>query len=408
MRRPAFFALCLLVVGACEVASFPSTPTPAADILIASDMPSSAFPSNIVPLEQAIELAIAQQGEIGGLRLSYMPLDDSLGSTANQAMGVQNINAMIADQRVLGMIGPHNSNVAFTEIPAAIAGDLAILSPSNTNVCLTVPVSYCARNLALLRPNGRDTYFRIAAPEIAQGTAMGRYAANNLRVKRVAAFSEWPNAGPLIIEAFAAELAKAGGKVVLRRDLDQGTLTFNQFLAEATADGADAVYAVTNSGDDHVCVARAQMQRLSFNAKFLVTDGALEDKCLKDAVNPEGILSTTSLVVPDPGTDLATKVFVEAYRKAFPKNSSIADYGFAAYDCARILIAAIKQAIVTNGGHFPSRSMVVKALAALHFVGVTGVYSFDANGDATSPMMSIFEVNKGAWVYKQKISAEHS
>lgn len=409
MKPLPIMALGLLLVAACEGGSTSGTPTAAADIVIASDMPRSAYPSDIIPLEQAIELAIAQRGEIDGFKLSYLPLDDSLGYTANQAMGVQNINAMIADQRILGMIGPYNSNAAFTEIPAANAGDLAILSPSNTNMCLTLTVPYCARNLAVLRPNGHNTYFRIAPPEVAQGTAMGRYAANVLKVKRVAAFSEWSNGGPLVIDAFASELAKAGGTVVVRKDLDSGTATFNKFLAEAQADGADAIYAVTNSSDDHVCVARAQMQRLSFYAKFLITDGALGSTCINDAVGgAEGMLSTTTVVLPDPRTDPAAKAFIDAYREAFPKNPSIPDYGFAAYDCARILIAAIKQAIETSAGHFPSRPQVVKALAASHFTGLTGVYSFDGNGDATSPMMSMYEVQKGDWVYKQQVSAGRS
>ena len=409
MKLRAFLAVGVLLAGAaCQSGSTGGLSSLSADIVIFSDMPSSAFPPDVVPLEQAIELAIAQQREIAGFKLAYRPLDDSLGATANQAMGVQNINAMIADPTVLGMIGPFNSNVAFTEIPAAGAGDLALMSPSNTNVCLTVPVPYCTRDLGVLRPNGHSTYFRIAAPEIAQGTAMGRYAANTLGVKRVAAFSEWPNAGPLIIDAFATELAKAGGKVVLRRDLDQGTATFNQFLAQAKADGAEAVYAVTGDDGDHVCVASAQMRSMSFNAKFLVTDGALGKSCKGDAVDPEGILTTTSVVLPDPGTDPQAKAMIEAYRKAFPENSSIPEYGFAAYDCARILIAAIKQAIEANAGHFPTRSQVVKALAAIHFTGLTGTYAFDPNGDALSPMMSIYEIKKGAWVYQQQVGAGRS
>jgi hypothetical protein len=39
---------------------------------------------------------------------------------------------------------------------------------------------------------------------------------------------------------------------------------------------------------------------------------------------------------------------------------------------------------------------------------VTGTHSFDANGDPISPLMSIYEVQNGRWVYQQQIDASPS
>jgi ABC-type branched-subunit amino acid transport system substrate-binding protein len=70
-----------------------------------------------------------------------------------------------------------------------------------------------------------------------------------------------------------------------------------------------------------------------------------------------------------------------------------------------ILITAIEQAIKANGGHFPQRSQVVEAVSHLHYSGVTGNFSFDANGDAVSPLMSLYVVKNHQWVYQQKLDA---
>jgi len=52
-----------------------------------------------------------------------------------------------------------------------------------------------------------------------------------------------------------------------------------------------------------------------------------------------------------------------------------------------------------NGGGIPSRAQVVAAIAATKdFVGVTGTYSFDENGDAVTPMMSMYTIRDGRWL----------
>jgi branched-chain amino acid transport system substrate-binding protein len=66
------------------------------------------------------------------------------------------------------------------------------------------------------------------------------------------------------------------------------------------------------------------------------------------------------------------------------------------------LLDAIARAIKANGGRLPSRPEVVAAVAQTKdFAGVTGTYSLDENGDALSPMMSIYKVHDGRWEFVQ-------
>lgn len=406
--RSTYALLAILAATACSLgaATTPSaSQTPAGDIVIASDLPTALGDPDA--LRWAIQLAVADHASIGRFKLGYWSLDDSVGDTVSQAKGVQNVRQMIANPRVLGMVGPYNSNVAFAEIPVANAAQLVMLSPSNTEICITLAAGYCDHQPSSLRPTGVNNYFRIAPPESAQGTAMARYVAG-LGVRRVAAFSEWPDVGSLAIDSFAAELVRRGGELVLRQDLNEGNADFVEFLTRAKAKGAEAVYAVSGGGTAKICGARAQMKRIfTGGGYFLANDGITRDAdCITDAAdNAEGMLGTYSDVDPTYGTDATVAKIVAAYRKAYPKATEIPGSVFAAYDCARILIAAITHAVEADGGSFPTRAQVRDEVARTKFQGVTGSYSFNGAGDATSPLMSLWEVKNGKWVFRQQLDA---
>jgi branched-chain amino acid transport system substrate-binding protein len=414
MRLLAPLVLLVLIGTACQSAPSQSS---APDILIASDLPASC-PDISVQQEQAIQLAINEQDHVGRFKLGYLPFDDCLGDAPSQAKGVQNVNQMIANARVLGMIGPWTSNMAYAEIPVANPSDLVMLSPANTNECITGPYPYCGVGKPPWKYQSHpNNYFRIAAPEPVQGRAMARYISESLGVKRVAVFDESEDVGSLFIKEFGDELARAGGKLVFSQNLPAGTTSFKSFLNHAKAAGAQAIYAVTDF-DGHVCAARAQMAGIfPKDAYFMGSDGmvswsgltseaAKDDECIKDAVgNADGMLTATSDIDLTGNKDAASMKAVAAFRQAFPTTTDIASYMFATYDSARILIDAISRAVQANGGGIPTRAQVVDAVARAHFAGVTGTYSFDAHGDALSPMMSIYRVENGHWVLLKAIDA---
>src|SRR4029077_2468770 len=272
-----------------------------------------------------------------------------------------------------------------------------------------LPAPYCSAQPADLRANGPNNYFRIAPPESAQGTAMARYATGTLKLQRVATFNQWVDEGDYVVDSFKDELTRGGGTLVLRSKLPPGTPDFTQFLAQASANGAQAIYAVSGDATDHPCVAAAQAKSVFPQGVYFLGTDVLIDGAdgIKHAVGyADGIVGTLPDVDLTQSKDEAAKAAVQAYRNAFPKTSNVGlnTYVFAAYDCARLLIDAISRAIQANGGRIPNRLQVLQAVANTQgFKGVTGSYSFDANGDATSPLMSISEVRNGAWVYLGRV-----
>jgi branched-chain amino acid transport system substrate-binding protein len=337
-----------------------------------------------------------------------MPLDDSLAGNPNPVRGVGNVERIIAERRVLGMIGPYNSGVAFQQIPFANPSALVMVSPSATESCLTHAALYCdPAPFCTGRANCTVNFFRVSPRDTVQGRAMARYAATTLKVSRVAALNEWGGEGNEYVKEFAAELVRTGGELVHQQDFDQGTENFTGFLNTAKTRGAQAIY-VVGYASDSVCLVRAQMNKLLPEAYFLGEDGVMDDgpKCIKDAVDPVRMLTSYTGFDPSHSTDPSVKTHIDAYRKAYPKASDISDYTFAAYDCARILIDAIARAIQSNHGAIPTRAQVVSAVAnTKEFKGLTGSYSFDANGDALAPLMSMYEVQDNKWVFLKQIDA---
>jgi branched-chain amino acid transport system substrate-binding protein len=390
----------LLLIAACQPGQSVSVPP---DIVIASDFPLTSPAADAQSSSRAIQLEIARHSQIGRFKLAYEPLDDAPVITA-AVKGVQNVRRMIAQGRVLGYIGPFTSNGSFAQIQLANSAGLAMVNPSSTNWCLTLPDPICNPEPADLRATSNN-FFRIAAPDPVQGRAIARYLKKVLQVKRAAAFTMDSPFDDKTLEAFSNEFTRDGGEVVWSQDLPNTTNDFRAFLKTADARGAEAIFAATENAP---CQARAQMKGIfPQGAYFLGMDPLQEDSgCIGNAAdNAEGMFATVSVADLGQSNDPAVRTLVQDYARAYPKNPTMSPYAFAAYDCAAILIQAIAQAIAEDNGGFPTRSQVLEQIAKSQFNGLGGTYSFDSNGDAVSPLMALYEVKGGQWVYLQQIDA---
>ncbi|HEY6174601.1 MAG TPA: hypothetical protein VIX73_09170, partial [Kofleriaceae bacterium] len=93
---------------------------------------------------------------------------------------------------------------------------------------------------------------------------------------------------------------------------------------------------------------------------------------------------------------------IRAFKSVFSRASEFGPLTMPAYDATAVLYAAIGRAINAAGGGLPTRTDVIAELARTSgFDGTTGTLGFDASGDATSRVISIFEATGpapgGAW-----------
>ena len=383
-----------------------TTAAPAAEIIIASDLPTSgADASSGLPTQNGAAFAISQLTSYKGIKITFKPFDDTVNGVHDPQKGAQNVQQMLSDPKVLAMVGPFNSNVARAEIPIANQGQLAMMSPSNTNECLTQTFVYCDPQPAALRPTGKNNYFRIAAPDTVQGPAMADYILNTLKLTKVAIFSDNETFGKGVADNFEKRLVAKGGTKTNRSDFDWKTTNdFKPFINAAKAAGAQVIYAGATSATK-ACIVRSQMAGI-LDVPFTGPDGIGDDQCLKDSGSNTGNMYFTN-AAGDAAQNPKAAATVAAFKQAYPKASDLGAYTFPAYDCAFILLDAVKRAIDAAGGKVPTRQQVIDAVqATTGLEGTVGTYAFDKLGDPTSATMA-FWFTKGtpaAWTFQSQFS----
>jgi len=387
-------------------AAVATTAAAAGEVIIASDLPTSgADASSGLPTQNGVAFALSQLTTYKGIKITFKPYDDTVNGVHDPQKGAQNVQQMLSDPKTVAMIGPFNSNVAQAEIPIANGGPLAMMSPSNTNECLTQTFPYCSPQPAALRPSGKNNYFRIAAPDTVQGPAMADYIIKTLKLTKVAVFSDNETFGKGVANNFAARLQATGGTVTNRSDFDWKTTNdFKPFINAAKAAGAQAIYAGATSATK-ACIVRSQMTGI-LDVPFTGPDGIGDDQCLKDSGSNTANMFFTN-AAGDAGQNPLAAATVAAFKQAYPKASDLGAYTFPAYDCAFILLDAVKRAIDAAGGKVPTRQQVIDAVQSTSgLVGTVGTYAFDANGDPKSATMA-FWASKGtpaAWVFQSQFS----
>jgi branched-chain amino acid transport system substrate-binding protein len=388
------------------------------EIDIATDLPvSGADASSGLPTQQGAQFAvdhIVGTNPYHGFTIKLVPFDDAVNGVHDAQKGTQNVQAMLANPKIVGMVGPFNSGVAKAEIPAANQAPLVMISPANTNECLTQTFDYCqAANgftPASLRPSGKNNYFRVAAADTFQGPAMADYAMkaapNGLGVTKFAVWDDEETFGQGVANNFAKEVAKNGGTVVDRKSFDpKSKADFHDFIASAISKGAQAIYSGATSATKG-CIARGEMTAAQASSLFyLGPDGIGDAQCIKDSGSNANDHMYATQGVADATQNPSAAAVVSAYKAKYTQSSDVGAYTFAAYDCAAILIDAIGRAIDANGGKMPSRQQVLDQVAKTsNFAGLTGTITFDQNGDPTHPTLQLQQLKGGAWTFVAQFS----
>ena len=412
MRLPkllAGLAVASVALAACGTANNAGGNANKGTIKVGVDLPESgAETSNGIPTLNGVKFAVSQLKSVDGFTLQVFNLDDAVNGVHDPQKGAQNVQQFVDDTKVLGVIGPFNSSVARAEIPITNRAHLVQISPANTNQCLTKNV-YIPQSLSGkpdvsckdagvaapsdLRPTGTNNYFRVATTDDNQGPAMSDYAYNTLKITKVGVASDAEAYGKGIADTFSTRFTKNGGTVVKRQDFPNASHVsdFKSFLRAALAAGAQGIY-FGGTDSNNACVVRNQMKRIfPDSAPFLGGDGIVTGQCIKDAAAQAiGMYGTVATVAAEKVS--GAQATISAFKQAYPNSSDYGAYTMPAYDCVKILVAAIDKAIKANNGNMPSRQQVLDQMNKVDYTGVLGHTSFDQNGDTTNKVITVYTV----------------
>ncbi len=409
MGIPLLLAL-LAACGSGTTGSSSSSTPPAGSTIIkvATDLPvSGKDESGGKPAENGAHLAVDQANAnktIPGYTLQFVPKDDVGPSGAHDAaVGKSNVTALISDALVAGIVGPFNSGVAEAEMPVANQAPITLISPSNTLPCLTQNASQSAACVgqydvvSTLRPTGKITYFRVATTDTSQG-GVGATLLYGLGYRKVWVVDDAEAYGIGIANIFTTKWKGLGG-TVLSRSSEPGTTTnFVSLLTSIAAAHPDVIYF---GGTDATggTLFRSQFKQVPglANTPLGGGDGIVTGDFAKN-VAPLGGGSTYGTTGSVDVTKVpAAQSFVTAYQSAF---GTLGSYSGNAYDSMNILIQAIKKAIAggavtpqnsgDTAGAVAFRTAVIAAMKTTDYTGPTGHHTFDANGDTTNKVVSVF------------------
>ena len=327
---------------------------------------------------KGFELAVSEinaKGGINGKKVKLESMDDK--GDATEASNAY--NKLAGDNNVLAVAGPTISATTAAVAPLADQSKLVTIAPAATSDSIETG-NY------LFRTCFKDSY---------QGEVAARFAAENLKVKKVAVL--YGTGDPYssgVGEAFAKAAEKLGLEVVDKESSSSADNTeYSAQLQKIQASGAELLYApyyYSVAGPYIIPQARS----VGFEGYVMGPDGYDGLKLTGDKSQYNKTYYTTHYSADD-NTNTKVQDFIKSYKSK--NNAEPNTFAALGYDT----IYMIKQAI-EKAGKNATREDVRNAVASMTFDGVTGKFTMDKSGSPTKSVI-VLEMKDGKPVYNTTV-----
>ncbi|RGL47215.1 branched-chain amino acid ABC transporter substrate-binding protein [Bifidobacterium longum] len=327
---------------------------------------------------KGFELAVSEinaKGGINGKKVKLESMDDK--GDATEASNAY--NKLAGDNNVLAVAGPTISATTAAVAPLADQSKLVTIAPAATSDSIETG-NY------LFRTCFKDSY---------QGEVAARFAAENLKVKKVAVL--YGTGDPYssgVGEAFAKAAEKLGLEVVDKESSSSADDTeYSAQLQKIQTSGAELLYApyyYSVAGPYIIPQARS----VGFEGYVMGPDGYDGLKLTGDKSQYNKTYYTTHYSADD-NTNTKVQDFIKSYKSK--NNAEPNTFAALGYDT----IYMIKQAI-EKAGENATREDVRNAVAGMTFDGVTGKFTMDKSGSPTKSV-TVLEMKDGKPVYNTTV-----
>ena len=327
---------------------------------------------------KGFELAVSEinaKGGINGKKVKLESMDDK--GDATEASNAY--NKLAGDNNVLAVAGPTISATTAAVAPLADQSKLVTIAPAATSDSIETG-NY------LFRTCFKDSY---------QGEVAARFAAENLKVKKVAVL--YGTGDPYssgVGEAFAKAAEKLGLEVVDKESSSSADDTeYSAQLQKIQASGAELLYApyyYSVAGPYIIPQARS----VGFEGYVMGPDGYDGLKLTGDKSQYNKTYYTTHYSADD-NDNTKVQDFIKSYKSK--NNAEPNTFAALGYDT----IYMIKQAI-EKAGENATREDVRNAVAGMTFDGVTGKFTMDKSGSPTKSV-TVLEMKDGKPVYNTTV-----
>ena len=296
-----------------------------------------------------LEKEINDAGGINGKKIEFIFEDD--GATPDGAM--QAFNKLVDKDNVVAILGGVTSGATLAIAKNSTERQIPMITPTGTEPSIT--------------NEGGEYMFRGCFIDSFQGEILAKYTKDNLNKKTAAVLY---NAGSDysigIAKAYKETLEKNGGTVVEYLSYNDGDTDFKAQLTKIKSSNPDVI--VLPDYYNVVGLIAKQARDISISSQLLGGDGWESEELVNiggDAI--DGAIYINHYYSAD--TTEIVKNFVDSYKKEFNKEPDA--FAALAYDSAKILVEAIKNANSTDG------EAIKDELGKIELESVTGKISFN-------------------------------
>jgi len=289
------------------------------------------------------------------------------------------VTKLINQSHVVAVLGEVSSSRSLAAAPICQANKVPMVSPSSTNPRVTQQGDYI---------------FRVCFIDPFQAPVMAKFAANTLKIKRVAILTDVRNDYSIGLQTFFRQSFKAlGGEIVAEQSYSEGDSDFRAQLTQIKAANPEAIY-LPGYYTEAATIAR-QARELGITVPLMGGDGWDSPKLFEiGGAALDGCYISNHYSVDDPSP--AIQKFVSEYKSRYKDSpDALAALG---YDAARILADAIKRAGSTDGEKVRDALKTVK-----DFPGVTGTITINADRNAVKPAV-VLKIDKGKFHYVETVN----
>ncbi|MFC5523032.1 branched-chain amino acid ABC transporter substrate-binding protein [Polaromonas jejuensis] len=318
----------------------------------------------------AIDDLNTQNVVIGGKKIKFEIVAEDDAADPKQGTAVAQ---KLCDAKVSGVVGHLNSG---TTIPASKV----------YNDCGIPHITGAATNPNLTKPGYKTTY-RIIANDNALGAGLAFYAADALKLKKVAIIDDRTAYGQGVAEVFKKTALTKGMTVVDEQFTTDKATDFMAILTAVKSKNPDAVF--YGGMDAQGGPMLRQMEQLGMsNVKFFGGDGICTAEIAKLA---GGAKTLNNVVCAEGGASLAKMPGGEAWKKRYDAKypGQFQIYSPYTYDATFVLVDAMKRANSTDP------KVYTPELIKTNYKGVTTTIAFEPNGELKNPAITLYVYKDG-------------
>ena len=330
--------------------------------------------------DQGMRMAIEElnaKGGVLGKKLMLVTEDDrSVTEEARTAA-----QKLLQRDKVIALLGEVASSRSLAAAPEAERAKVPMISPGSTNPKVT---------------EGKEYVFRACFIDPFQGAVMARFAAQELKAKKLAILFDFKQDYSVgLADFFRETVKKDGGEIVADERYTSGDIEFRAQLTTIRAANPDAIF-VPGYYTELGLIAK-QARELGINVPLLGGDGWDSEKTLEIGGSAvEGYFFSTHYAADS--TDPRVQEFVKRFAEKYGGTpDAMAALG---YDTAGILADALGRAGTTEGVKLRDAIAATK-----DYPGVTGKITIDEHHNARKDAV-VLKIEGGKFRFYRTVSAE--